>query len=174
MYELIGVLLRGFASVVNGLAGSAVAAFAVVPCVAQGLVQDVAFGVVEMCYAEFAIGFLAAIHTAAAQQAGQFSDGYAIDLVMKDVVDTLLAVGNLLLEAAVEAFHYLAQEDTTLADGVEECGVRAGKQFLGQQVEHLVGKRGRGEDLIVGEVGQAVEHIGVVVLSNHDMPPLAD
>ncbi len=32
---------------------------------------------------------------------------------------------------------------------------------LGQRVEHAVGEVGRGEDLVVGEVGNAGEHIRI-------------
>lgn len=162
MDKLISVLLGGVGAVIDGLAGSAVFAFAVLPRVSEGSVVDVARFVIEVADAVRAVGVLAAVEAAAAEVGGELGDGDAEHLAVHDVVDALLTVGHLCLQAAVETLHYLAQEDATLGEGVEERGVGVAEQLLRQHVQHLIGERGRREHLVVREVRQAVQHVGVV------------
>lgn len=94
MYKLVGVLLGGGASVIDLLAGTAVLALAVDPGVLQRLVPYVALLVVETADAVATVGRLAAIERAAAQEGGQLCQGHAKHLVVHDVVDALLTVGD--------------------------------------------------------------------------------
>ena len=162
MDKLIGVLFGGVAAVIDGLAGSAILAFARLPRMPEGAILDVAGFVVEVADAVRAVGVLAAIEAAAAEVGGELGDGYAEHLAVHDMVDALLAVGDLRREAAVEPLHYLAQKDTALGEGVEERSVGVAEQLLRQHVEHLIGERGRCEHLIVREVRQAIQHVGIV------------
>ena len=130
MDKLIGVLFGGVATVVDALAGSAVFAFACLPRMPEGAIQDVAGFVVEVAHAVRAVGVLAAVEAAAAEVGGELGDGDAEHLTVHDVVDALLTVGHLRLQAAVETLHYLAQEDAALGEGVEERGVGVAEQLL--------------------------------------------
>ena len=107
MDKLVGVLLRGSTSVINLLVGTAVLAFAIDPGVLDGLVLHVAMFIIKVADAVGAVGRFAAIERAAAQQGCEFSQSHAKHLVVHDVVDALLAVGDLLRQASVEALHNL-------------------------------------------------------------------
>ena len=129
---------------------------------ADGTVLHMALCIVKVADAVGTVGTLAAIERAAAQQGGELRQGHAIHLTVHDVVDTLLAVGYLRSQAAVEPLDYLAQEDARLAEGVEEGRSGIAEQLLRKQVQHLVGQSGRRKHLVVAEVGNAVQHIGIV------------
>ena len=151
------------ASVVNGLACTAVLAFAVFPSVLDVFIDYVAAFGVELRDAELAVGVLGTIDGATGEQGGEFRDGYAEHLLVQDVVDALLTVRYLVLQAAVEPLHYLAQEDAALGEGVEEGGLFATEQLLRQEVEHLVCQlRGR-EHFVVAQIGYAIQHIRIVI-----------
>ncbi len=118
----------------------------------------------------FAVGELGAIDAAAGEEAGDAGDADAEDLFREDVIHALLQGGDLLLQAYGEAAGDLAEEDAGLGAGIEEGDglvrpeVRAavvGGPCLGEGVEHAVGEFRRGEDLVVGEVRDAGEHIRI-------------
>jgi hypothetical protein len=98
---------------------------------------------------------LAAIHTSASQQAGQFCDGNAIELFGEDMLYALLQVGNLLFKSFDKSLGYLAKEHTALATGIEERGVGILEQLLWEHINNLVCQFGRSEHLIVAQVGNA-------------------
>ena len=77
MNKLIGILFGGVAAVIDALAGSAVFAFAVLPRMSEGTIQDVARLVIEVADAVRAVGVLAAIEAAAAEVGGELGDGDA-------------------------------------------------------------------------------------------------
>ena len=126
------------------------------------MVLDVARLVVEVADAVLAVGMLAAVEATATEVGGELGDGDAEHLAVHDMVDALLTVGNLRLQATVEPLDDFAEKDATLGEGVEERSVGTAEQLLGQHVEHLVGERGRCEHLIVREVRQAIQHVGIV------------
>ncbi|OPZ12114.1 MAG: hypothetical protein BWZ07_01555 [Alphaproteobacteria bacterium ADurb.BinA280] len=118
----------------------------------------------------FAIGVFGAIHTAPREQAGELRDADTKHLSGQYVIDARLQVGNLLRQARREAAGDLAEEHARLGAGVEKGDravgpqvgpIVAGRPGLGKGVEHPLGEVGRGEDLVVGQVGDAGEHIGV-------------
>lgn len=94
MYKLVGVLLGGGTSVIDLLAGTAVLALAVDPGVLDDAVPYVALLVGEATDAVATVCRLAAIEGAAAQESGQLRQGHAEHLVVHDVVDALLPVGD--------------------------------------------------------------------------------
>ena len=120
MNKLIGILLRLTASVIYLLARSTVFALAIHPGMADGLVENMTLLIVEITHTVLTVGTLAAIERASAQQRGEFCQSNAIDLMVHDMVDTLLTIGNRLCQTTVEPLDYLPQEDTRLAEGVEE------------------------------------------------------
>ena len=87
--------------------------------------------------------------------------------MVHDMVDTLLAVGYRLHQTTIEPLDYLTQEDSRLAEGVEERCRGTAEQLLRQHVKHLIGECRRSEHLVVREVGDAVEHIGIVFFILH-------
>lgn len=126
---------------------------------------DVALHVLELCAERIAaIGRLAAIDASTADERGEFRDADAEELAREDVVGALAYVRHLVFEPQHQSLGYLAQEDARLGDGIEECGSGRAEQLLGQHVQHLVDDLWRGEHLIVGEVGQAGQYIGVIVV----------
>ena len=110
----------------------------------------------------FAVGQFGAVERAAAHLGGKVGAGDAEDLLGHDVVDALLQIGDLLFETRQQPFRNLAQEDPALAAGVEEARLRTAEQLLRQQIEHSVGQLGRGEDLVAGKVGQAIEDVWTI------------
>ena len=78
------------------------------------------------------------------------------------MLQSLLEVGHLSLQPFDESLGYLAEEDTALAAGVKEGGVGVLKQLLWEHVDNLVGQFGRCEHLVVAQVRDAREYIGVV------------
>ena len=115
----------------------------------------------------WAISRFAAIEGSAAQQCREFCQGHAIHLMVHDVVDTLLTVRNQVRQSHVEPFHNLTQKDTRLAEGIEKLRIRTAKQLLRKHIQHLVGQHRRRKHLIVAQVGDAVEHIGIVFAIRH-------
>ena len=75
MNELVGMGLEVAGAVIDVFAGSAVGALAVLPCVADVPVADVAVGVVEMRDAVLAAGILRTIKASAAHHGSQLSYG---------------------------------------------------------------------------------------------------
>ena len=165
MNKRIGVGLAGVCAEILALTGTAVfAATLRVPRVATAVVAQIALHVMESrTYAIFAVGLLGAVERAAAHLGGEVGAGDAENLLGHDVVDALLQVGDLFFEARQQPFGDLAQEDPALAAGIEKPRFGTAEQLLRQQVEHTVGQLGRGEDLVAGKVGQAVEDVWTIV-----------
>ena len=90
-----------------------------------------------------------------------------MELAGEDVVDAFLPVGNAVGQPRKQAAGYLAEEHACLAHGVEEGGLRVAPQRGGQQVEHVVDHGRRGEHLVVAQVGQARQHVGVIGRAVH-------
>ena len=161
----IGVGFAGIGAEILTLTGAAVFAAALrVPRVAAAVITQIALDVVEnRADTVFAVGLLGAVERAAAHLSSEVGAGDAEDLLRHDVVDALLQIGDLLFETRQQPLGDLAQEDPALAAGVEEARLRTAEQLLRQHVEHSVGQLGRGEDLVAGKVGQAVEDIGTII-----------
>lgn len=167
MDKLIGILLGLVASVIHLLACPAVSALAVDPRMRNGLILHMAFLVVKVADTVRTVGPFAAIERAATQQRGKFGQGNAKHLTVHDVVNALLTVGNGFGQATVKPLDYLTKKYARLAERVEKGGCRTAEQLLRKQVEHLVGLGWRREYLIVAEVGDAVQHIGIVRVILH-------
>jgi len=161
----IGVGFAGVGAEILTLTGAAVFAAALrVPRVATAVVAQITLHVVEnRADTVFAVGLLGAVERAAAHLSSEVGAGDAENLLGHDVVDALLQVGNLLFETRQQPFRNLAQEDPALAAGVEEARLRTAEQLLRKQIEHSVGQLGRGEDLVAGKVGQAIEDVWTIV-----------
>ena len=78
------------------------------------------------------------------------------------MLQSSLEVGHLSLQSLDESLGYLAEEDTALAAGVKKSSIGVLKQLLWEHVDNLVGQFGRCEHLVVTQVRDAREHIGVV------------
>lgn len=86
------------------------------------------------------------------------------------MVDPLLKVGDRAFEASGQAAGDLAQEHARLGERVKEPHVGIGPDVRSAVVsgpgvrdciEHPVGELGRGEDLVVGEVRDARQDVGI-------------
>ena len=161
----IGVGLAGVGAEILALTGTAVFAAALrVPRVATAVVTQITLNVMESrADTVLAVGLLGAVERAAAHLGGEVGAGDAENLLGHNVVDALLQVGNLLFETRQQPFGNFAQEDAALAAGIKEARLAGAEQLLRQHVEHSVGQLGRGEDLVAGKVGQAVEDVWTIV-----------
>jgi hypothetical protein len=161
----VGVGLAGIGAEILALAGTAVFAAALrVPFVAAAVVAQVALHVTENgSDTVLTVGLLGTVERAAAHLSGKVGASDTENLLRHDMVDALLQVGNLLFKACQEPFRNLAQEDPALAARVEKSRFGTAEQLLWQQVEHTIGQLGRGEDLVTGKVGQAIENIGTIM-----------
>ena len=165
MNKRVSVGFAGVGAEILTLTGAAVFATALrVPLVATAVVTEIALHVVKSrADAVLAVGQFGTVERAAAHLGGEVGAGDAENLLGHDVVDALLQVGDLFFEARQQPFGDLAQEDPALAAGIEKPRFGAAEQLLRQQVEHTVGQLGRGEDLVAGKVGQAVEDVWTIV-----------
>ena len=157
----VGVALAGVGAEVFAFAGAAMLAAALgIPGVAAALVPHVAGIAAEgLGDAVLPVGALGAVERAAAHLGREVGAGNAEELLGHDVVDAPLQVGYLRLQSDEQPLGNLAQENAALGAGVEEARAAGAEQLLRQQVEHAAGQLGRGEDLVAGEVGQAVEYV---------------
>ena len=96
MNKLIGILFRLAASVIYFLARTAIFALAIYPCVLDGLVENMTLFVFEIAHTVLAVCTLTAIQRATAQQGSQLRQGYAKHLMVHDMINALLTVGNLI------------------------------------------------------------------------------
>lgn len=165
MNKRIGVGLAGVGAEILALTGTAVFAAALrVPRVAAAVVTQITLHIMESrTDAVLAVGQFGAVEGAAAHLGGEIGTGDAEDLPGHDVVDALLQVGDLFFETRQQPLGNLAQEDPALAAGVEEARLAGAEQLLRQHIEHSVGQLGRGEDLVAGKVGQAIEDVWTIV-----------
>ena len=72
-------------------------ALAVLPAMRYPLVSDIAAGILKKRDGILAVGILGTIHTSPGEKAGQFCDGDAIQLLVKNVVDAFLQIRDFLL-----------------------------------------------------------------------------
>lgn len=169
--ERVGVGFQSCRPVENGFARAAILALVAIPSVFEALEPDVAIVAGEgFGDGVLAVGVLGAIHAAPREQAGDLRDADAEHLPGEDVVHALLQIRNLLFQSLSEADRDLAQEHAGFRAGVQELhrvigpDVRAlvvRRPRLGQRVQHPVGKLRRCEHLVVGEVRDARQHVGI-------------
>ena len=84
-----------FASVINLLRGTAIDTLAILPSMQDFIKVDIAVGIIEMREAVFTAGVLRAIEATATHQRSQPGDGNTIELMVHDMIDTLLKIRNL-------------------------------------------------------------------------------
>lgn len=161
----VGVGLAGVCTEILALTGTAIFAAALrIPRMAAAVVTQIALHITENgSNTVFTVGLFGAVERAATHLSGEVGASDTENLLRHDMVDALLQVGNLLFEACQEPFRNLAQEDPALAARVEKSRFGTAEQLLWQQVEHTIGQLGRGEDLVAGKVGQAVENIRTIM-----------
>ena len=162
MNKLVSMGLQIVASVIDLLAGAAILALTLHPCMPDVTIANVTILIVELRNAILAAGTLRAVETTAAHHGGQTSDGDTIKLVMHNVVDALLKVWNRVCQAFYQSLGNLSQKDAALRAGVKELGVRTLEQFLWQHVQHLVGQLRWREHLVVAQVCQTRQDIGII------------
>ena len=165
MDELVGVAFERCVALVFALARATEDAAMILPGVFDTLEADISLLVIE-AFADrvLSVGFFRAIDAAPRQQGGEIGDGDAEQLVVEDVVNARLPVGDFLFQTFVEPFGDFAQEDAAFADRVEKARVFVAPQLAWQQIEHPVHHLRRRENFIVAEVGQTRQHIRVVSL----------
>ena len=167
MDEHIGVLLRFGAAVIDRLGRAAILAFAVLPGVGTIGVKNIPAFRAESGDAVVPVGVHRAVKRPSGQIGCQFGDCNAKNLIMKNMIDTFLTVSNILFQALVKPFDNLAEEHSALAERIQELCVRALEKILREKVKDAVRQFRRGEDLIVAQVRQTVEHIGVITVCRH-------
>ena len=123
---------------------------------------DIALDGLETTRRVTTVGVFRAVERATRDEGGELGRRNAEDLPMENVVDACLQIGNLLRESRNEPFRDFAQEDAALAADVEKSRRGIPKQFRWQQIEHLVHDSRRRKNLIIREVRQAAQHIGIV------------
>ena len=148
----------------DALGGAAENTFAVLPAVGNALETDVSLGVavVKLCDGELAVGVLAAIHAAAGQKAGQLGDGDAIQLLLENMVNALLKVGDLGLQALEQTLGDLPEVDAGFAGGIQEGNIRVGEKLLGEHIQHLVDDVRRGKDLVIGQIRKTGQNVRII------------
>ena len=90
MYPLISMGFQFIPSLIFAFRCTAKQALAVLPAMRYPLVSDVTAGVLKKRDGILAVGILGTIHTSPGEKAGQFSDCYTIQLLVKNVVDAVL------------------------------------------------------------------------------------
>lgn len=162
MYPLIGVGLQRVPALVLALGRAAEHALPALPPVLDALEPNIPAGIPEPGNGVFAVGVLGAVQAPPGEQAGQLRDGDAKELLVENVVDALLQVGNLLRQPLDQPLGDLPQEHAGLAGRVQEGGAAVPPERLRQHVQHPVGHLRRGEHLVAAEVRKAGEHVWVI------------
>ena len=125
-----------------------------------------------------AVRAFGAVEASPSHQRSELSDGNPVHLLGENVVDPLLQVRNLCLEAFDESAGDLPEEHARLRKRIQERHVwvrpqvltaMVGGPCLGNHVEHCAGHLWRGEDLVVGQVRDTGEHIRVVCASEQSL-----
>ena len=124
---------------------------------------DVAGSLIKAADAILAAGILAAIERTAANQRSKLRYRHAINLMMQDMVKALLHIGNLFGETIQQTLGYLTKKHTALTKRVEKLYLTIAPNLLWQKIEHTVGYLRRREYLIIAQIGQATEHIGIII-----------
>lgn len=114
------------------LGGSATRTLAIFPFMLGGREENVALGGVEGGDGILAVGGLGAVDRTTGDKGGQPRDGEAKELIMEDVVEALLQVGEDRLQAHDETLGDFAQEDAALTAGVQKGCLGVAKEFLRQ------------------------------------------
>ena len=78
-------------------------------------VADVALHILKAADRILAVGVFGTVDAAPGQQAGQFGDGDAKELLVEDVVHPLLQIGDLVLQPRQQPFGDLPQKYAGLA-----------------------------------------------------------
>ncbi len=134
-----------------------------IPGVRNLVEGDVAGSLIKAADAILAAGILAAIERTAAHQRSKLRYRHAINLMMQDMVKALLHIGNLFGETIQQTLGYLTKKHTALAEWVEKLYLTIAPNLLWQKIEHAVGYLGGVKHLIVAQIGQATEHIGIII-----------
>ena len=124
---------------------------------------DVAGILIKAADAITAAGILAAIERTSTHQGSKLRYRHAIHLMMQDMVKALLHIGDLFRETFQQALGYLTKKHTALAERVEKLHLTIAPNLLWQKIEHAVGYLRRREYLIVTQIGQTTEHIGIII-----------
>ena len=156
MDKFIGVSFQFLAPVVILLACAAKHAMTIFPSMFYALETDIALGFVES-FADgiLPVGRFGAIHRTAGKQGSQFRDGQPEKLILEDVVESLLPVGDLLLQPRVEALGDLPQKHAGLAAGIEESSILVAPDPLGEHIQYLVRQLRRREHLVTAQIRNA-------------------
>lgn len=104
-------------------------------------------------------GILGLVQRPAGDVCGEARDSGAEDHVALDVVAPQAGVWLPALEADHQSLEYLAEEDARLGGRVEPPVLGIGPHLRRERVEHGVGDLRRGEDLVVGELRQRLQHV---------------
>ena len=96
-------------------------------------VLDVALGVVEPHYAVRAVGPFAAIQASAGEQAGQFRNRDAVELVFVNMIQALFQIGDFTLQTRYQPFRNLTREHSRFARWSEKSRIDA----LGLLFDHI-------------------------------------
>ena len=175
--ELIGVGFHALAlfAAVLAFRRAAEGALAVGPAVGRVLKAHITLYVVEPRHGIDAVRIFGAIEAPAREQAGQLRDGDAVELMVEDVVRPCLQIGNLCLQPDQQPLGDFPQKHAALARGIEERRVRVAEQLLRQHVQHGVRHLWRREHLVVAQIRNAGQHIGIIdgveQIVSHDSAP---
>ena len=101
MDQLVGVTFHALAlcATVLFFGSAAKQTLTFLPAMLDVLKTDIALHVIKKGHGINGVGILGAINAAARQQAGQFGDGNAEQLLVKNMVDTLLTIRDYILQA---------------------------------------------------------------------------
>ena len=77
----------------------------------------------------FAVRRLRAVNRASGKQRGHLCNGDAKDLLLQNVVDALLPVGNFIFQSHQQALRNLAQKHARFAEGIDEARVLVSPKF---------------------------------------------
>lgn len=130
----------------------------------ESFILNVSFRVVKMTDTMFPVRVLRAIEGTTGQMRSQFGAGNAENLLVHDVIDAFLPVWNLRFKTPVQALYDFTQENAAFRERVKERCFRTSEQFLRKQIQDLVGQGRRSEDLVIAQIGNTVEDVGIVII----------
>ena len=133
MNKFISMGFKRCVAVILALRCAAENASAILPGVRHALETYIAFAIIELANRIDTVWVLAAIDPAAGKQTGQFGDGDAVELALKNVINTLLQIGDGWLQPFQQSFGDLAQKDTRFAGRIKKFGIGELKSSWGSK-----------------------------------------
>jgi hypothetical protein len=106
----------------------------VAPRVLDAFIKNVPICILEFADGVLSVSLFRAIKRSAGHERRKLGNANAVKLVLEDVIDPRLKIGDLPFQPFQKTLGYLAKKNTTLATGVEKLRILVRPEIRWQQV----------------------------------------